>query len=428
MAEISDIMIEKFAKAVLRAANTQQTKKPKPCTADAEVLRVENGIAYVHITGGAPETPVRMGMACKTGDIVQVRLENGKASLTGNPSAPPTDDTKAEEAAQLAEAAGEAADGAQETADNIKQYFWFKNGKGSEAGAHVTEVPRAEFQKKPQGGNLLLRSNSVKLRMALITLAELVATGLKIYEPGDSTNPVAQFLNTGAVIGKQTDRYTIFTQDGSEYWDGTNNHMIGTRTFYYSNYAGRINDRAVSNTLSDTYAGTYFRTYSRNSDIENESALVSHQGANGVRAANFYARAGHTSEDGEYTALKGQITEPAGFDSFEYHIDPATAQGEFDLGHGKIVAGNFDAGSDTATTAASGTTTTKAVSFNKTFTAAPKVVVGFTYDNSATGTANSFGNCAISAVDITTTGFTAKFYNGSGTQKTPTFDWIALLP
>jgi hypothetical protein len=95
---------------------------------------------------------------------------------------------------------------------------------------------------------------------------------------------------------------------------------------------------------------------------------------------------------------------------------------------GKLIGANLDAGSDTATTAASGSTTTKTVSFNKTFAAAPKVVVGFTYDNSATGTTNSFGNCAISAVNITTTGFTAKFYNGSGTQKTPTFDWIALLP
>lgn len=152
MAEISDIMIEKFAKAILRAANTQQTKKPKSCIAEAEVLRVENGMAYVHIPGGAPETPARETIACKVGDIVQVRLENGKASLTGNRTAPPTDDTKAEEAAQLAEAAGEAADEAQETADNIKQYFWFKNGKGSEAGAHVTEIPAKDFMRNPSGG------------------------------------------------------------------------------------------------------------------------------------------------------------------------------------------------------------------------------------------------------------------------------------
>lgn len=317
-------------------------------------------------------------------------------------------------------------------AQNVEQHFWNETS-GTEAGAHITEVSQEDWSDSTSanyhtGANLLLRSNTIKLRNALVTLAELSSVGLKVYEPNDSTNPVAQFLNTGAVVGKQTDRYTIFTQNGSEYWDGTNNHRIGTRTFYYSNYAGRIDDRAVSNTLSNTFAGTFFRTYSENSDVENEAALQSQQGANGVRAASFYARAGHTSEGGEYTELKGQISDPAGFDSFEYHIDPATARGEFDLGRGKIVAGNFDAGSGSLSSVASGTTDTVPVSFNKTFTSAPMVVVGFTYNNTATGTSNSFGNCAISAISVSTTGFTAKFYNGSGSSKSPSFNWIALLP
>lgn len=92
-----------------------------------------------------------------------------------------------------------------------------------------------------------------------------------------------------------------------------------------------------------------------------------------------------------------------------------------------FTAGNIAAGSDTATTAAAGAISTKSVSFGKTFTSAPKVVIGFTFDNSATGD-NSFGRCSISALSVTTTGFTAKFYNGSGSQKTPGFDWIAILP
>lgn len=94
---------------------------------------------------------------------------------------------------------------------------------------------------------------------------------------------------------------------------------------------------------------------------------------------------------------------------------------------GKLTAANLAAGSDTAATATAGATSTKSISFGKTFTSAPIVVVGFTFDNTATGD-NSFGRCAISALSVTTTGFTAKFYNGSGSQKTPSFNWMALLP
>lgn len=94
---------------------------------------------------------------------------------------------------------------------------------------------------------------------------------------------------------------------------------------------------------------------------------------------------------------------------------------------GKLTAANLAAGSDTAATATAGATSTKSISFGKTFTSAPIVVVGFTFDNTATGD-NSFGRCAISALSVTPTGFTAKFYNGSGSQKTPSFNWMALLP
>lgn len=102
---------------------------------------------------------------------------------------------------------------AQTMAEEMEQHFWYKDGTDAEAGAHVTESEQSDFESTPSGGNLLLRSNAVKLRMALITLAELTATGLKVYESEDSTNPVAQFLGSGTTVGKETD-YNILISSG----------------------------------------------------------------------------------------------------------------------------------------------------------------------------------------------------------------------
>ena len=299
MAEISDIMIEKFVKAVLRAANTQQVKKPKACTAEAEVLRVENGMAYVHIPGGAPETPARETIACKAGDIVQVRLENGKASLTGNRTAPPTDDTKAEEAAQLAEAAGEAADEAQETADNIKQYFWFKNGKGSEAGAHVTEVPRAEFQKNPQGGNLLLRSNSVKLRMALITLAELTGTSLTFYDPNTNEWRIKLDTDGAHLKGKTVSNNYSYADLLAQvfrigYHSALNNEDIVSEFFGYQGFSNYMYARKTMTNTPPSFRSTVHD--------ENGFRFVRDNGTNpqtiGTSVNSYLFESGGLKEDG----------------------------------------------------------------------------------------------------------------------------------
>lgn len=50
---------------------------------------------YVHIPGGVDETPVEMTISASPGDAVKVRVANGRAWVTGNTTAPPTDDTEA---------------------------------------------------------------------------------------------------------------------------------------------------------------------------------------------------------------------------------------------------------------------------------------------------------------------------------------------
>lgn len=85
----------------------QKTSQPKtsPYDTTAEVRRIEDGVAWVHIAGGVDETPVRLTINAKEGDNVQVRVSGGTAFLVGNGTSPPTDDTRANIAKMIADGA-----------------------------------------------------------------------------------------------------------------------------------------------------------------------------------------------------------------------------------------------------------------------------------------------------------------------------------
>ena len=78
--------IREFIKAIQNA----NKKTTGAYDTTAKVLRVENGTAWVHIDGGAEETPVEMSVSCEPGDEVRVRLNKGAAYLIGNNTDPPT--------------------------------------------------------------------------------------------------------------------------------------------------------------------------------------------------------------------------------------------------------------------------------------------------------------------------------------------------
>ena len=80
----------------------REKKKPSAYDSQAVVNRIENGTAWVRIYGGIDETPVQMSIDAEPGDIVNVRVSGGKAWITGNNTAPPTDDKTAKNAMQAA--------------------------------------------------------------------------------------------------------------------------------------------------------------------------------------------------------------------------------------------------------------------------------------------------------------------------------------
>lgn len=85
---------------VKEIASTMKQSKTKAYDTVAKVLRVDEKTTYVHIDGGADETPAQMTINCKSGDTVKIRVSGGKAWLTGNLTSPPTDDTAAEKVKQ----------------------------------------------------------------------------------------------------------------------------------------------------------------------------------------------------------------------------------------------------------------------------------------------------------------------------------------
>ena len=106
---------------LLEAINAITKKKDRSFDTPATVLRVEGDTAWVHIDGGADETPVNKTINCAEGDTVQVRISSGSAFLVGNASAPPTDDKTANVAHFVAEQADIKAVKAEETATEVKE-------------------------------------------------------------------------------------------------------------------------------------------------------------------------------------------------------------------------------------------------------------------------------------------------------------------
>lgn len=104
-----------------RSAVGQLNNKTNPFDSQAEVLRVEGDTAWVHIPGGVDETPVKLTTNAKAGDIVQIRVSGGRAWLYGNQTNPPTDDTQAIKATNVAEDAQEKASTAIDYASIAKE-------------------------------------------------------------------------------------------------------------------------------------------------------------------------------------------------------------------------------------------------------------------------------------------------------------------
>lgn len=93
--------MSKLIQEIMDAINAVNKNKTEPYDRQGEVKRIEGKIAWVKLEGSDRETPVQMTIACDVGDTVQARIGGGSAWLTGNLTAPPTDDKKANQAISM---------------------------------------------------------------------------------------------------------------------------------------------------------------------------------------------------------------------------------------------------------------------------------------------------------------------------------------
>ena len=268
--------LNEFIDMVIKAIDTRQAKKTKPQVTQAEVLKVDGDTAWVHIPGGAPETPVKKTIACKVGDIVQVRVSTPSV-IIGNNTAPPTDDTTANEAKGEAERAASIASEAQKETRNTRQYFWFLNGDNSEAGAHVTELPMDDFLRNPRNGNLLLRSNAVRIRLGQQILSELtdnrvtLASGKAVVKYSEDGSAFGLQDSHRIVVCKGTDEPNVRNDATLSSMDVANFDINSTPMAFFN--ATHKNDNGTKTASAGLYTfdgagNVYFAVLDQNGDFE----------------------------------------------------------------------------------------------------------------------------------------------------------------
>lgn len=216
--------LEKITRDFIKTLTEPQKKRTKAYDSKGIVTRIEEGIAWVKLAGSKIETPLQMTISAEPGDEVQARIGNGTGWLTGNGTAPPTDDRMAKvsyRAARRADEKAEAADAkatetgeelirvrktatqAKEIAADTNQYFWVTE-EGTDTGTHITEVAQDSFtdpesEEYHSGGNLLARTNGIAIREGLSELATFDANGIEFFGEGGS---IAEFGIDGARIGQ----------------------------------------------------------------------------------------------------------------------------------------------------------------------------------------------------------------------------------
>lgn len=209
---------------VKEIASTMKESKTKAYDTVAKVLRVDEKTAYVHIDGGADETPAQMAINCKTGDTVKIRVSGGKAWLTGNITAPPTDDSVAIKANKTATKVKKSYENFK---DVTEENFSSQEDKISEAAKVATNFMKyikglglvvGDMRGNTLGQNALLDANGMCVRNNNSEIVRFGTTDIKIVN--EDGEPI--YSGTGSVV-KSQNNIVVSTQQTKD----ANNTNVG---------------------------------------------------------------------------------------------------------------------------------------------------------------------------------------------------------
>lgn len=225
---------------VKEIASAMKESKTKAYDTVAKVLRVDEKTAYVHIDGGADETPAQMTINCKTGDTVKIRVSGGKAWLTGNITAPPTDDSVAIKANKTATKVKKSYENFK---DATEENFSSQEDKISEAAKVATNFMKyieglglvvGDMRGNTLGQNALLDANGMCVRNNNSEIVRFGITDIKIVnEDGD---PI--YSGTGSVV-KSQNNIVVSTQQTK---DASNTNVGGKSALelYYDSAKDKV--------------------------------------------------------------------------------------------------------------------------------------------------------------------------------------------
>lgn len=221
-------------------ASAMKESKTKPYDTVAKVLRVDEKTAYVHIDGGADETPAQMAINCKTGDTVKIRVSGGKAWLTGNITAPPTDDSVAIKANKTATKVKKSYENFK---DVTEENFSSQEVKISEAAKVATNFMKyieglglvvGDMRGNTLGQNALLDANGMCVRNNNSEIVRFGITDIKVVnEDGD---PI--YNGAGSVV-KSQNNIVVSTQQTK---DASNTNVGGKAALelYYDSAKDKV--------------------------------------------------------------------------------------------------------------------------------------------------------------------------------------------
>jgi hypothetical protein len=211
---------DKIINNLLQILQEAGKNKTTPLDAQAEVRRVEGNTAWVHIAGGVDETPVRLTINARVGDKVQVRLSGGRAWITGNASAPPTDDHLANTANIVAKTANvtanqalQGADTAQNTADKAQSSADKAQNTATEAAKtadnYISTDSTGIMVSENKGATKETPSNATKNNVLITEKDVQIRNGQKtVASYGDIT-----------IIGNEKENCLRIDNSGIDIWD-----------------------------------------------------------------------------------------------------------------------------------------------------------------------------------------------------------------
>ena len=216
--------------------------KPQSSVVNATVISATKGDLWVQIDGAQTSTPVSStSVNVNVGDKVIVRIQDGKATITGNLTYTATNaqetqqivkpvKVEAKKALSEANKATSDAKDAKAVAEATGQNFWADGN-----GAHVSFLKREYWDEYKIGANLLANSLGILIRNGLNPLTGMLSDGFYIYDGqgSEQNNILASYAKDkdGSAkidIGKTSGIYSEITSAGLSIYDGrdSNNRKL----------------------------------------------------------------------------------------------------------------------------------------------------------------------------------------------------------